>query len=63
MKEANCEIKRKAAGSGVCLWEIAEKLGMTDSNFSRMLRKELKPEKKHQILEIIERVENEHEGK
>ena len=63
MNETNHEIKRKAAGAGVRLWEIADRLEMTDSNFSRMLRKELKPKEKQLILEIIERIEKEHENK
>lgn len=52
----NVEIRAKAAGSGVKLYKIADAIGMRDSAFSRMLRKELPEEKKAQILEIIERL-------
>lgn len=38
---ANLDIRAKAKGAGVKLWEIADKLGITDSHFSRKLRHEL----------------------
>ena len=37
----NRDIRRAAAFSGVCLWQIADSLGITDANFSRKLRREL----------------------
>lgn len=33
------EIKRLILDSGLKLWQIAERLNLTDSNFSRRLRK------------------------
>ena len=50
---ANQDVRLKAAGSGVKLWQIAGALGVNDGNFSRKLRKELPPEEKERILEII----------
>ena len=50
----NQELKLKAAGAGVKLWEIADKLGITDNSFSRKLRKELPDEEKQKILAIID---------
>lgn len=55
----NKDIRLMAAGAGVKLWEIAQELGMTDSSFSRVLRKELTPEKKEEIREIIIRLSKE----
>ena len=52
----NQEIKLKAAGSGVKLWEIAEKLGINDGNLSRKLRHELPDEMKQEILSIIDEI-------
>ena len=46
-------IRRAVQEAGVKLWQIADKLGMNDGNFSRMLRKELPEEKQKEILEII----------
>ena len=40
----NSEIRMKAKEKNVKLWEIADGIGMTDSNFSRKLRKELSEE-------------------
>ena len=55
----NQEIRSKAAGSGVKLYKVAEAIGVRDSAFSRMLRKELPEEKKAQILAIIDRLAQE----
>lgn len=50
---ANLDIRRTAAGAGVKLWQIADKLGIVDSTLSRKLRHELKEEEKQKILAII----------
>ncbi|MGO5330674.1 hypothetical protein ACTQV6_10150 [Holdemanella porci] len=49
----NNDIRNMALMHGVKLWQIAERLEITDSYFSRMLRKELPSEKKEQIQNII----------
>ena len=43
------------------LWQIADKLGYTDSYFSRLLRKELPEAKQAQIMQIIAELEQEAE--
>lgn len=53
-KETNREIKNAAKSAGVYHWEIAEKLGIQDSAFSRKLRKELPDQEKQAILQIIQ---------
>ncbi len=60
MSTKNLEIRRKAKESDVKLWEIAAKLGITDGNFSRKLRKELSTEEKEKILNIIDDIRKEH---
>lgn len=55
----NNDIKKMAKEKGVKLWKIAEKLGITDSNFSRMIRYELSREQKDKITSIIEDLKNE----
>ena len=57
----NFEIRRKAAGAGVKLWQIAEVLGIADCSFSRKLRRELSPEEKDRILRIIKELSKEAE--
>ena len=50
----NKDIRDMARIKDVRLWQIAEALGICDSNFSRLLRKELSDEKKKEIFDIIE---------
>lgn len=52
--ENNLDIRNAIFSSNIKKWQIAEKLGMTDSNFSRLLRKELSQEQKERIISIIE---------
>ena len=47
--------------SGVFLWEIAEKLEVTDGNFSRKLRRELPAEEKQRIFSLIDEIAAEKE--
>lgn len=58
----NHDIKEAAKKAGIKLWQIADKLGINDSNFSRKLRKELNPEEKQKIFDIIADLENEQKG-
>lgn len=52
----NKDIRNAAGSCGVRLWQIADAIGMTDSSFSRKLRKELPQEEKERILAVIERL-------
>lgn len=52
-------IRQYAKEQGVCLWQIADKLGMTDGNFSRKLRHEFSAEQQDQIKQIIDTIRNE----
>lgn len=49
----NQEIREAAKAAGVKLWQIAERLGMNDGNFSRKLRRELPEEERERIMTII----------
>jgi hypothetical protein len=53
----NQDIRLKAAGSGVRLWQIAQKLGIADCSLSRKLRRELTDPQKQQIYNIIRELE------
>ena len=53
MYSKNLDLKTEAKAAGVYLWQIADKLGMRDNEFSRKLRKELSVEKKAEIRAII----------
>ena len=49
----NMKIRREAAKNDLKLWEVAEACGMTDSTFSRKLRRELSSEQRNHILKVI----------
>lgn len=61
-KETNNAIRSAAKAAGVLHWEIAEKLGMQDSAFSRKLRRELPAEEREKILEVISELAAERSG-
>lgn len=52
----NMKIREEAKQAGVYLWEIAERWGCNDGNFSRKLRRELPEDEQEKILAIIEEV-------
>lgn len=54
--KANLDIKAKAKQYSVFLWEIADKLNVTDGNFSRKLRRELPAEEKQRIFSLIDEI-------
>lgn len=51
---ANKHIRDAAKSAGVRLWEIADRMGMNDGNFSRKLRRELSPQEQENIMGIID---------
>lgn len=55
----NEEIRQAAKSSGVKLWQVAERYGLNDGNFSRKLRHELPSCEKQKILKIILEVKRE----
>ena len=55
----NQDIRQTATKSSVRLWRIADALGITDSSFSRKLRKELPQEEKEKIFSIIQKLSQE----
>ncbi|MBQ3355671.1 MAG: hypothetical protein IJG45_00965 [Oscillospiraceae bacterium] len=57
----NRDIRLAIAGAGLKLWEIAAALGITDSYFSRKLRKEFSPEEKARVLKIVEELKGSEE--
>ncbi len=53
MKRANQDIRQAAQEKGIYLWQVAERYGVNDSNFSRLLRQELSQGKRERIMQII----------
>lgn len=52
----NTNIKEYAKLCGVRLWQVADELGIKDSNLSKLLRYPLSPEKENEICAIIDRI-------
>lgn len=61
MKTANEKLKVYAKEREVFLWQIAERLSLQDSNFSKKLRRELPEEERKRILRIIDEIAAERE--
>ncbi len=53
---SNLDIRKAAANAEVKLWEIAEVYGISDTNFSKKLRRELPEPEKQKIFAIIEQI-------
>lgn len=51
--KANSDIRWTIQDSDLKQWQVAEKLGVSEGYFSRMMRKELSPEKKLEIMGAI----------
>lgn len=54
MSKANSDIRERAKAKNILFWQIADRLGINDGNFSRKLRKELSAEEKAKIFSIID---------
>ncbi len=54
-------IREMAKSKGILLWQIADKLGITDGNFSRRLRHEMTQEEQERIRVIIDELAEEQE--
>ena len=52
----NDDIKAYAKESNVKLWQIADELGMRDTNFSKLLRHPLSRTMENRIVEIIDKI-------
>lgn len=52
----NQDIRSYAKTNGVLLWEVAEMVGLSDSAFSRRLRRELPSDQREHIMRVIEAI-------
>ena len=55
----NMDVRLKARGAGVPLWQIADRLGVSEPTLTRWMRQKLPKEKKSQILSTIREIEKE----
>lgn len=54
MTKANLDIRRAINEAGLMLYQVADKYGCNDGNFSRKLRREFSTEEKVRLIDIIE---------
>ena len=62
MNRANSDIRTAAKNANIPLWKIADRYGVNDGNFTRLMRKELSQEKKDRIFAIIKEIATEERG-
>lgn len=55
----NKDIRQAIERSGLKYWQVAERYGLSDGNFSRKLRKELPQYEKDKIYAVIEQLKSE----
>lgn len=55
----NVEIRSACMQSGIKQWQLAEAIGVSETHFSRKLRRELPKDEKEKILAIIDRLAQE----
>lgn len=51
---ANEDLRKALKEADVYYWQVADVYGLSDTNFSKLLRKELPKDKKARILRIVE---------
>lgn len=54
-EKANTRIREKVKESGLCLWQLADMLGISYDGLIRKLRHELPEEEQGYILSVIEK--------
>jgi predicted XRE-type DNA-binding protein len=62
MSKNNMDVRRALVNTNLRQWMVAERYGLSEGNFSRLLRKELATEKKEEILNVIEDLQKELQG-
>lgn len=56
---ANTELKLYAMQKDVRLWQVAERFGINDGNFSRKLRKEFTPDAAEKFRRYVDEIARE----
>jgi predicted XRE-type DNA-binding protein len=53
VKQKNIDVRAAIKSSGLQQWKVAERYGISEGNFSRLLRKELPESVKRELFNII----------
>ena len=59
----NADLRKSAKDNGVALWQIADKLNISEPTMTRKLRRELPAAEKAKIFEIIDELSAEKHNK
>ena len=59
----NADLRKSAKDNGVALWQIADKLNISEPTMTRKLRRELPAAEKAKIFEIIDELSAEKQNK
>lgn len=59
MLKRNHDIRAAIKSANISTWQVAERMGIHENTFYRMLRKELQEQKKKEIYAIIEELKEE----
>jgi len=62
MKQNNQDIRKSIKDAGLNMYHVAHTYGLSDSNFSRLLRFELSLDEKKEILVAIEQAKEKFKG-
>ncbi|MEH6985810.1 hypothetical protein [Priestia megaterium] len=57
--ESNKDVRHAIREAKLKQWQVADMYGLSEGNFSRMLRKELSSKKKEEIFRAIKKAKNE----
>ena len=59
MERNNLDIRKALRVSGIPQWRLAEEYNVSESQFSRLMRKELSVDEKVKILSLIKKMKKE----
>ena len=61
MQKNNDNIRQAAKDNGVFLWQVAERYGVSEAHFCRVMRKQLTEEQEARIMDIIAEIHAENQ--
>ena len=58
MSQVNTDFREYAKSKGARFWQIADKLGVSEATFTRMMRHELTAEEKRKMMKAVDEIKN-----
>ena len=53
---SNIDVRQAIRASGLCAYQVADLIGMSETGFSRLMRHELPEKRKKEILNAIKKI-------